>query len=280
MNARLARYLVISISLCGASLQAAAQEPTRPDTQQSTQAVEQQQPLARYRFRVLGTYDARTGDPISDVKVSDMASGTSALTTSTGTVSLIFLPDGGSLVRVQKIGYEPQTMPVTISSDDTVPLTVIMKRMTVLPTIVTTAGAPIVSPALRGFKEREAIGLGYFLDDTILRKSEGQPLANVLRRLPSINIYDGPHSATYLLKSPRCMAGAPPQVFLDGTPVPGADPPPGSSATAATTPADLHNFSPSDLAGVEWYPSTEDAPLQFGGTSQRCGVLLLWTRER
>jgi hypothetical protein len=84
--------------------------------------------LARYRFRLLGTYDLATGDPLADVAVIDTLSGLSALTTTTGTVSLFFLPEGERAVRLHRDGYRDTTITVTISPQDTLPLTLVMKR--------------------------------------------------------------------------------------------------------------------------------------------------------
>ena len=77
--------------------------------------------------RLLGVYSVASGEPIEGVEVFDMTSKTSALTTKTGTVSLSFLPNGTSLLRVRKVGYEAFTTVVTISPVDTLPVTVMLK---------------------------------------------------------------------------------------------------------------------------------------------------------
>lgn len=82
--------------------------------------------LARYRFRLLGAFDATTGDPIAGLAVTDSASGVSARTTSTGTVSLFFLPEGTSTLRLQHARYGDTTFAVTISPRDTLPLTLLL----------------------------------------------------------------------------------------------------------------------------------------------------------
>jgi len=84
--------------------------------------------LARFRFRLLGTYDGATGDPLADVVVTDTLTGMSARTTGTGTVSLFFLPAGTRAVRLQHPGFRDTTVSVVISPNDTLPLTLILTR--------------------------------------------------------------------------------------------------------------------------------------------------------
>ena len=60
--------------------------------------------VASYRARLVGVFDARTGQAIEGAEVRDLKSNLSALTSTTGTVRLTFLPEGGGLVRIRKIG--------------------------------------------------------------------------------------------------------------------------------------------------------------------------------
>jgi len=84
--------------------------------------------LPAYRFRLLGVYDDRTGDPIEGAFVTDLTTGTKARTTSTGTVSLGFLAEGTTPVRISKEGYEDLSIGVEISAGAATPLTLIMTR--------------------------------------------------------------------------------------------------------------------------------------------------------
>jgi len=81
-----------------------------------------------WRVRILGVFDNDTGESVEGVEVVDVLTGTKATTTKTGTVSLAFLPEGGSEIRVQKAGYKPITIEVLISPRDTVPITLTLAK--------------------------------------------------------------------------------------------------------------------------------------------------------
>jgi hypothetical protein len=214
--------------------------------------------------RLLGVFDAESGAPIEGASVVDILNGVTALTTTTGTVTLAFLPRGTSLVRIQKIGYKPATLPVTISAADTVPITVLLTRLVQsLPAVVTTDSAShYQTAALRGFEERRHVGYGSFLSEAELRKHDDQTMAAIVHRLPGV-------TTVCATRGSRCWAvsyrygGCLPRVFIDG--IPSSD-------------NDLTPLSVYDFAGVEYYAGAM-IPAQFAQRGVRC-VLLFWSRER
>jgi hypothetical protein len=84
--------------------------------------------MPSYRFRLLGVYDPSTGAPIEGAIITDLTSGTSAKSSSTGTVSLAFLPEGTTPMRISKPGFEDLSIAVEISANATSPLTLILTK--------------------------------------------------------------------------------------------------------------------------------------------------------
>ncbi len=240
-----------------------------------------------YRYRFLGVYDAATGTPIEDAEVRDVLSGASAMTTKTGTVSLMFLPDGGGFVRVRKVGFAPQTFMVPISPADTAPITVVLVRVDAaqqLPTMVVTDSAvDYFSPALRGFEERRKMGLGHFIPEAEMRKNDNHTMADVLMsHVPGLTIGPAPLGAEFIVSTRKmCQGGA-----LSGCKFPNCYPSllvDGVKANMGMTPKlppDWSKILPSDFAAVEYYAGPAEAPIQFTGSANECGLILLWTRER
>jgi hypothetical protein len=79
-----------------------------------------------YRNRLLGVYNMATGDPLADVEVIDVRTGTRAMTTVTGTVALGYLAEGTNTVRVHREGFKDEELEVVIAAEQTLPLTVLL----------------------------------------------------------------------------------------------------------------------------------------------------------
>ena len=271
LNGRVARYLGV-VFVAAAAIATAVRGQT-PAAQPPASVA----PVLDYRHRLVGVFSAETGVPLEGAEVVDLFAHTSVRTTRTGTTTLSFLPDGGSMIRVQKLGYQPVTMVVAVSPADTIPLTVVLTSAAqTLPTMTTTDSAPrYLAPGLRAFEERRAKGFGYFLPEADLRKADNAKMTNVIRRFPNINIIC-PKSGTRRgecyatsMRQPQKYAvlggECPLDVYIDG---------------AASTDNDLEKMRVNEYAGIEYYPGGGTIPMQYNRTGSSCGVLLFWTRER
>ena len=270
--------LASGLLVAGFATTAAQQQQNKPatDTAAARHAAAADQ---RYRYRLLGVYDDASGEPIQGAEVRDMLTGLSSPTSATGTVSLFFLPDSGSLIHIRKIGYDPQTLTVAITPKDTAPVTVALhKSAQELPTVkVTGKAAPMYrSWRLQGAQDRinEHAG-GYYIDESTMRKLDNETLKEALEpHMPGMMSSQGAHGETYLVSSrhpcantmggcrnPNCFVA----VYIDGI-------------LSTQVPTDFNRLSPQDYAIAEFYSSPESTPAEFGQSS--CGTLLLWTRER
>jgi hypothetical protein len=223
-----------------------------------------------YRARLLGVYDADTGEPIEGAEVADALTHASALTSKTGTVALLFLPDSGSLVRIQKIGYQPATMVVAISPADTVPITVVLSHVAqALPTVVTKeTGRKAISPGLQAFEERRRFNTGTFITEAELRKSDDRKMQDVIRGAGVLIqcTRRGPYMC-FAVSSRELGGSCRFDVYLDGIRVMDAS-------------RDLDKMQVNEYGGIEIYKGPATIPAQYNMTGSACGVILMWTREK
>ncbi len=228
--------------------------------------------LPAWRLRIMGIYDDRTGAPVEGADVIDVVNGNSAKTTSTGTVSLAFMPDGGGLVRIRKLGYDVQTMMVSIAPTDSLPITIILQKVVELAAVnVVDSARHYVSPGLRAFEDRRTkSSSGYFIPESTVRKEENRNVGEFLRsNIPSLTVVTGRTGAIYVGRSPRCGAGGPPAIYLDGV-----------LLNTSSGPPNISEISLPTIAAVEYYPNTAGAPPEFNHTATSCGALVFWSRER
>jgi len=238
-----------------------------------------------YRYRFLGVYDAATGEPVEGAEVIDVLTGTKALTTKTGTVSLMFLPEGGSLVRIRKVGYEMQTLTVPISPADTTPVTIVLSHATALDPVVVKDTAPkYMGGGLRGFEEHRRQGFGHFVTEDVFRKEDGKPLGNILiSRMPGLMLAHGPHGETYVVSSRKPCAGRAltacrsPNCYVsiiqDGIRI-------YDTGISKGPVPDFNKMDGVNIAAAEFYDGGAASPPEYNTTANGCGVLVLWTRER
>ena len=233
--------------------------------------------LAPHRARLLGVYNAQTGDVIVGAEVIDVLSKTTALTTATGTVTLSFLPDGGSMVRVQKVGFEPMTTVIPITPADTLPFMVLLKPLAAsLPTLVTKDSTTVyAAPALRQFEERRLAGRGRFITAAELRKKDNRKMPDVIRSLgvqvQCSKVFPYPCYAVSNRvggKSALRDKVCPLDIYYDGTPI------------RIQEDRDLERIKVNEIGAVEAYSGPAAIPAQFNATGSSCGALLFWSRER
>jgi hypothetical protein len=107
------------------------------------------QPVRRLD-RVLGLFDGETGDPIAGAAVTDSASGLTAKTTATGTVSLAFLASSRAVLLIRAQGYPDVRTELRLTFSDTIPVTMILHR----------AARPSVSVVFPGVWDAMVAGSG------------------------------------------------------------------------------------------------------------------------
>lgn len=99
------------------------------DLSHGTYVVGQKAPIAAFRNRLLGLYDDENGEPLIGAVVLNTGNGDRVQTSSTGTVSLAFLPEGKSMLKISKPGYRDFAFEISISPADTIPLTLVLERI-------------------------------------------------------------------------------------------------------------------------------------------------------
>lgn len=242
----------ISVSTASLLLSAAADAQSRPSAPGRA---------APGRGRLIGIFENESGRPLEDVEVTDIFNDVTFRTNELGLLSLAFLPDGRSIVRVRKFGFASQQVFVTISPKDTSPITLAMNRLIELAAVIITDSATKhTSPLLRDFEERRRGGVGHFLVESQLRKEDGRRLGDVLARFAGLTVNGRDGS----IRSMR--GGCVPDVYIDGVRAPRGSP-------------GVGNLEVNHFAGIEFY-STGEIPIRFNVMSNGCGGLLLWTRDR
>ncbi len=221
-----------------------------------------------------------TGLPLAGAEVSIEALSRRALTDENGRYLLRDLAPGTRLLRVRLVGFQPIGVMVDVALNETRQQDIRLERVAVElePVVVTAAAKRARGMGFAEFDERRRLGFGKFLDSTELARNEHLRLADLIGRLPGVQVIRNRESAVAVSLSrvgpmgEQCVMS----VYLNGARVFRS---PGVGVKPFMPPPDLSSFvSVSELLGVEVYQSSGQVPIEYGGASASCGVILLWTR--
>ena len=202
-------------------------------------------------------------------------------TDSTGVFALDGIPAGDQVVLVRHPGFEPLSVTIAFSGADTLYRLFLLDHVTIP---ISASGDSVgAADKFRDFRRRRARGLGMFLVHDDFATAYDRPLSDVLRRLPGIVFQRNQRSAGVALASARDVTSvfardrrdgfAPAcylQLFVDGIRV--------FAPNNGQSPVDINSWRTDDIEAIEYFPSPDRTPPEFGGTGSACGTLSLWLR--
>lgn len=217
-------------------------------------------------YQVTGTVKDSAGAPVPEAEVTLIERATTlrrpVATDAQGRFELRDVPAGRLTVRVRRLGYQPRTVDVVVGA--TAPTTFLKIIVTPAPAQleeVLVDAAP--SGRLREFYDhrQQRQSFGRFLELADIRRIAPRSPSDLFRSVPGITIRAASGGGNTIR-----VRGCQPMVWVDGLRIPGAE---------------LDEVvQPSDIGGIEFYPSSAGIPAQYMDPSNRlCGLILVWTRS-
>jgi hypothetical protein len=179
---------------------------------------------------------------------------------SDGRFTFTDVPAGVASISVRRLGYQQRRLEVDISARTAKePLEVALVPVATDVEAVTIEGA---TGKLQAFNDRRARNnFGYFFDQNDIRKKSPRYVSELFRTVPGARLSVSRRTGN-ILELRNCT----PRIWLDGV---------------RTDNAEIDELiSPSEIAGLEIYPSFAGVPAEYMDKENRaCGVVLIWSRQ-
>lgn len=223
--------------------------------------------------------------PLAGVEVLIEGSKRTSTTDSAGRF-VLDAPTGTKVALFRSIGFRPFRLRLQLARGDPVTANADLVREGVrLDSISVTGSVPRPrGTGLEGFEERRRMGFGQFYDSTFLRRMEHRRLMEVIQGTPGLRFVkfseDPSRPWIYELRLTgirrESFDGVPcwMSVIFDGSPI-------YRSGSSVGRPPDFRRelTAVSHIQAIEVYRSASEVPLEYGGSSNDCGLLLLWSRR-
>lgn len=216
------------------------------------------------RYEVVGTVIDDEKAPIASAELALMRHGEPpriVRSGSDGRFSFTNVRPGPVALTVRRLGYKATVVDVDMSSAGVAaPVEVQLEEVASDIDVVIVEGS---KGHLREFYEHKATNnFGKFFEQKDIERLARSYVSEVFRTVPGATIQASERIGNRVL-----LRGCKPIVWLDGMRAVGAD---------------VDELArPSDLAGMEVYPSWAGLPIQYQDRDNRmCGVIVLWTRSQ
>ena len=226
-----------------------------------------------------------TGRPLPMVQVIIEGTQRADTTDSAGRYRLD-APTGNRVALFRLIGYRPLRLRLQlVKGDSTTANADLVRESAQQLEPIETRAAPAAprGVGVEAFEERRRLGFGKFIDSAELRRSGNRRLTDLLRGVPGVRMVyhiddpSRPWDFEWRAASGRKQnADGQPcwmSVVLDGAPI--------YRSGSLSRPPNFHRelFEVASLEAVEVYRSPAEVPQEYGGPSEQCGLLLLWSRR-
>jgi len=198
-------------------------------------------------------------------RVELAGSGKVALTNDRGEFAMWNLPSGTRALVVRHVGFEPEVVPVDLSSREDIRVTMqLRKSMPALELIRVLAQRKTLLDKI-GFTQRRRTGFGYFIGPERLDVMHANSLTDILQQVPGLYVIRRGNGDAIL--SARTPSSTCIDYYLDG------------AEFLEGRPGDINRFvGGHDFAAIEVYEA--NAPIEYTRPGVSCTTILLWTRRR
>jgi len=219
---------------------------------------------------VRGTITTMDGVPVggATVRVVSPRAAISFVTESDQNGNVVFtkVPEGPGWMHAKRIGFRPDSIPVTISGDQPPLATLSMTRIAVELSAVRVLGRrDLQGPMGAFFRRQQQNGGGHFFTAAELDRRNAMNMTDVFRNIPGMRIESNGPLNRVRMRNSRCA----PLVWLDGQPLFAGE-------------VDLDSFDPRTFEGIEVYSGPASVPVEFQGNqrmSSSCGTIILWSKR-
>lgn len=222
-------------------------------------------PTGTVRGTVSTTFGVPIGGATLRLSLPNRGSTTSVESDDDGAFTAIGVPQGTAWLVARRIGYRPDSVPVTVTAGETAQTTVKLERIAVELDRVQILGRRDVTGPMAGFYKRMGQGAGRFFTAEDVERRNASRMTDVLRMVPGLRIESRGFQSTVRMRGSRCA----PLVWLDAQPLFAAE-------------IDLDAFDPRTFEGMEVYSGAASVPVEFQGNqrmSSACGTIVLWSKR-